>query len=141
MDTLKIYCDGGARGNPGPAASAFVALDGSNVVFKKGKFLGRATNNIAEYNSALLALRWLLANEDQHKGLNEVLVHLDSQLIVNQLTGVFKIKDQKLLALAMKIKDLEQLLSYPVKYKNIPREQNRIADFLVNETLDKKQNP
>ncbi|MAG60010.1 ribonuclease HI [Candidatus Woesebacteria bacterium] len=128
----KIYCDGGARGNPGPAASAFVVFDEKGkTVFKQSVYLGEETNNVAEYNAVLLAIKWLSS-----KNFKEALLFLDSQLVVNQLTGIFKIKNEKLQELAKQIKALGPKLKGTVKYKNVPRIENKIADFLVNEELD-----
>ena len=99
---LVVYCDGGARGNPGPAATGFLIKDsrGSTLV-AKGELLGRATNNVAEYQAVIKALKWLVKNGRrlfsgcQLKG--EIIFFLDSQLVVNQLNGVYKIKNLKML--------------------------------------------
>jgi len=130
----KIFCDGGSRGNPGPAASAFVVYDSdSKEVFKLGKFLGKATNNIAEYSAVISALSWLIENE---KTSSLIEFYLDSQLIVNQMAGSYKIKEENLKLLAIKIKKMESLFKNKISYQHIPREENKIADKLVNETLD-----
>lgn len=131
-NTLKIYSDGGARGNPGPAAAAFMVISGGKTLAKKGRFLGETTNNFAEYQGVIYALTWVL-NEKRKENIN---IHLDSQLVVNQLTGRFKIKQPGLQKLVMKIKNLERKISGKVSYFAIPREQNKIADLLVNTTLD-----
>lgn len=132
---LIIYCDGGSRGNPGLAASAFIIFDKD---FKElvgvGKYLGIATNNVAEYTAVLEALNWLLKNKDTN---NKIFFYLDSQLVVNQLNGVFKIKDSNLLSLATKIKLQEKLFTTKIIYQYIPREKNKKADLLVNKTLDR----
>lgn len=131
--TLRVYCDGGARGNPGPAASAFiVVLPDGKILVKKGVFIGETTNNIAEYKAVLFALEWLL--DLRYSG--EVIFFLDSQLVVNQMTGKFKIKNKNLLSIASKIKSLEKKFRGKIFYKNIPREQNKITDLLVNKTLN-----
>lgn len=131
--TLRVYCDGGARGNPGPAASAFIVVspDGK-ILVKKGVFIGETTNNIAEYKAVLFALEWVL--DLRYSG--EVIFFLDSQLVVNQMTGKFKIKNKNLLSIALKIKSLEKKFRGNIFYKNIPREQNKITDLLVNKTLN-----
>lgn len=130
---LRVYCDGGARGNPGPAASAFIAVspDGK-ILVKKGVLIGETTNNVAEYTAVVFALEWLL--DSRYSG--EVIFFLDSQLVVNQMTGKFKIKNKNLLGIALKIKSLEKKSKGKIFYKNIPREQNKITDLLVNKTLD-----
>ena len=130
----KIFCDGGSRGNPGQAAPAFVVYDSdSKEVFKLGKFLGKATNNIAEYSAVISALSWLIENE---KTSSLIEFYLDSQLIVNQMAGSYKIKEENLKLLAIKIKKMESLFKNKISYQHIPREENKIADKLVNETLD-----
>jgi len=129
MKNLEIYCDGGARGNPGPAASAFVVYENKKVVHKEGKYLGIATNNVAEYTAVIMALTWLTGSAD-------VIFYLDSELVVKQLTGLFKIKNEKLRELAIKVKTLEKNFTGEIVYKNLRREKNSVADSLVNETLD-----
>lgn len=130
---LIIKTDGGSRGNPGPAACAFVAKDGSgNLREKCGKYLGVATNNVAEYEGVLLALGSLPAKQGEI--LKEIDFYLDSLLVVNQLKGLWKIKDENLKVLNLKIKDSTKNLT--VSWNHIPREENFEADALVNETLD-----
>ncbi len=133
---MKIYCDGGARGNPGPAASAFVVFDeNKKVVCQEAKFLGQATNNVAEYQAVIMALGWLLKNKDKIS-FQRIYFYLDSKLVVKQLKGEFRIKNRKLQLLVLKIKELERGLDLVVNYKHIPREENKKADLLVNTTLD-----
>ncbi len=127
--TININCDGGSRGNPGPAASAFVVA--GDMQYKCGKYLGIATNNVAEYNAVIMALEWL--NKNQHTAR----FYLDSSLVVNQINGLFKVKDSNLAGLLMQVRVLEAKISTPITYSYVPREQNVAADLLVNETLDK----
>ncbi len=131
---FNVYCDGGARGNPGPAAAAFVVKDASGqVIHRQGTYLGIATNNQAEYQAVIEAIKWLSTRNMSAS------FYLDSQLVVNQLMGRFKIKDQTL-----KIKYLEimkLIASHKLTiagFAYIPRAQNSIADFQVNLTLDQK---
>ncbi len=139
---MKINCDGGARGNPGPAAAAFVVWDqAENLQFKRGKYLGKATNNEAEYWAVIEALSWLRENpaEILRQAQDDVTVNffLDSRLVVNQLNGIFKIKEPRLRELLLKVRELEQSVGVAkVSYTDVPREQNVEADLLVNETLD-----
>lgn len=134
MAEIKIYCDGGARGNPGPAAASFVVVNrDGKVVAQKGFFLGEATNNVAEYKGVLAGLHWLAQNRKSH----DATFYLDSELIVNQLTGKFKIRNETLRALAVKIRNVEQDVGGKISYKSVRREKNRLADFLVNKTLDR----
>lgn len=138
MTVLNIYSDGGARGNPGPAAAAFII---KNHLGKKitsgGEYLGHSTNNVAEYKGIILALKWLVQNHNQFLSKKQNLnFYLDSKLIVNQLTGNFKIKDSKLKVLFREVKNLEYQLNGLIDYRLIPREKNKDADLLVNEILD-----
>ncbi len=129
---LKIYCDGGARGNPGPAAGAFVVLADNKEIAAEGKSFRVATNNEAEYGAVIMAMTWLLKNNAA-----SVVFYLDSELVVKQLNGVYKIKSKKLLPLAAKIKKLERDFSGKIKFENVRRGKNKRADQLVNQTLDK----
>lgn len=134
MGALKIYCDGGARGNPGPAAAAFVVFNEKGVVvFKSGRYLNIATNNVAEYTAVLDAAHWVFKNKFS---ILSVCFFLDSQLVVRQLTGIYKLKNTTLAAIAQEIKSLERRLPGKVFYKHIPRLQNKVADGLVNRVLD-----
>lgn len=131
---LQLYCDGGARGNPGPAASAFVAVIDGRVLHKESKYLGKATNNIAEYKAMILGLSWLAK-----KGLayQSAIINLDSELVAKQMSGSYKVKSAKLKELFAKAKKLESQLSLEISYKWSPRSKNRLADFLVNKELDR----
>ncbi len=126
---IKIFTDGGSRGNPGQAACAYVVYDhAGNIRQKCGKYLGVATNNEAEYQGVIEAL---MGVSDQ-----ELSFFLDSLLVVNQLNGLWKIKEPRLRELLLKVRALEN--NRKITYSHIPREQNAAADLLVNETLDQK---
>ncbi|MFZ5932814.1 MAG: ribonuclease HI family protein [Patescibacteria group bacterium] len=131
--SLKIYCDGGARGNPGPAAAAFVVEKNGKVIFREAKFIGESTNNFAEYKAVLLAIEWLLKNKDFEP---EIIFVLDSELVAKQLAGSFKIKNENLRALYFSIKEIEKKISAKIFYTSVPRGKNRLADLLVNKVLD-----
>lgn len=133
---FKIYCDGGSRGNPGPAASAFVVEKEGKTFYKEGKAIGIATNNIAEYNGAILGLTWLVENKKEVLS-DEAIFILDSELVSKQLAGLFKIKNEKLRSLYFIAKELEKKIDKKIIYKNVSRDKNKLADFLVNQTLDK----
>jgi len=135
---LSIYSDGGARGNPGHAACGVVFSKDGKVVFKGSKFLGEATNNVAEYRGVIFALETLSKNREWSADA-PVDFFLDSELIVNQLNGKYKIKNQLLATLSFKVKKLEKNLSTKIIYQHIPRPKNSTADFLVNEELDRHQ--
>jgi len=134
MNELIVFCDGGSRGNPGKAACAFIVKDSQgNLLFQKGYTLGIKTNNEAEYLGVLAAYKWLT-----EKGLSaeKINFYLDSKLVVNQLKGLFKIKNARMAELISKIKILETSLNRRIDYFLVPREKNYLADKLVNETLD-----
>jgi ribonuclease HI len=135
MDVI-IYTDGGARGNPGPAASGTYIIDNNNKVLAKiGKYLGETTNNVAEYTAIVEGLLWVKDNKGK-MDIKKIIFFMDSQLVCSQLTGVYKIKNEKLREINFKIKILEQEIKLPIFYNHIPREQNKNADFIVNLTLD-----
>lgn len=136
---INIYCDGGSRGNPGKSASAFVVEDGNKLIYSESKYLGIATNNFAEYSAVLSALYWIKANKQEPKG--EIIIILDSELVVKQINGVYKVKDKKLKEIYLRIKNiLEKFPPLPGKqkiiFKSVSREKNKAADFLVNRKLD-----
>lgn len=137
---LNVYCDGGARGNPGPAASAFVVKENTGkILHKQGFYLGIATNNQAEYQAVLEALKFLNTSP---LALNTVTFYLDSLLVVNQLNKKFKIKDDILKEKFAEIRNyLEQLgqLEIRIIFNYVPRSYNYQADKIVNETLDNAQ--
>jgi len=143
---LFIFTDGGARGNPGPAAVGFIVKDDKGKVLRKeGKCLGKATNNIAEYQAVIEALKWIKdqltikqpARRDS-SGMQPSTINffLDSRLIVSQLNGLFKIKNHGLRQLIVEVRRLEQAVGGNVAYHFIPREKNRDADALVNQALN-----
>jgi len=137
MEELNLYCDGGARGNPGPAASAFVAIQKGKVIHKGSKYLGKTTNNVAEYGSVLLALTWLYENYKNYPDI-KITINLDSELVTKQMAGQYKVKNPNLKELYVQGKGIESKLSSKVIYNWTPREKNRLADFLVNKELDKQ---
>jgi ribonuclease HI len=130
---MTINTDGGSRGNPGPGACGAVLKDRSgNVIAQKGKFLGICTNNEAEYQGLILGLETALA-----MGTDEAEVLMDSELVVKQLKGEYRVKNEKLFPLYQKVKELEQKIG-DVSYFAIPREQNKLADAMVNKVLDEQ---
>ena len=131
---VKIYCDGGARGNPGPAAAACVVIIDNKVAYKHSKYLEKTTNNVAEYMAAKLALDWVKKNEDRVG--KDVVIIMDSELVTKQLTGDFKVKSPHLRRIHQLVKGIENNLDVEIKYKLVPRNKNKLPDFLVNETLD-----
>jgi ribonuclease HI len=131
LTDVKLFCDGGSRGNPGPSASGFAIMDmDDNIVVKKGIYLGLTTNNQAEYQALKLGLE-----EAQRMHVKEVHVYMDSLLVVNQLLGIFKVKNRDLWPIYSAIKELVPGFK-KVTFTHVPRELNKIADAAVNETLD-----
>ncbi|MBU0618788.1 ribonuclease HI family protein [Patescibacteria group bacterium] len=134
---LKIFCDGGARGNPGPAAIGFVIYNQQGeLIHRQGIAIGKATNNVAEYQGVIHSLKWLKQNYLNKYKPTMINFNLDSKLVVNQLSGLFKIKKPHLQKLVLLIKQLERELVVPVTYCYIPREKNYLADQLLNQALD-----
>lgn len=131
---LFVFADGGARGNPGPAAIGFIVKDSSGkTLVKKGEYIGQATNNVAEYQAVIEALSWLKSNIKYP--ISNISFFLDSKLIVNQLNGLFKIKNSGLRNLIIKVRQLEKEVGGNVSYRLISREKNKEADTLVNRSL------
>ena len=132
-----IYCDGGARGNPGPAAYGFVIYDSKgSKVYEEGKAIGETTNNIAEYSGVIAALRYLHKHSIITNQQSIINFFMDSKLVVEQLSERWKIKNENLRSLYFTIKELEQKVGANFSYSSVPREQNRQADRLVNLALD-----
>ncbi len=134
---IRVFTDGGARGNPGRAAiGVFVTDNKNNTLYTLGKTIGVATNNVAEYSAVVAALSWLVENKEfvgKHKTIH---FFLDSLLLVSQINGIFKIKNQRLLEFVYKIREKESQINIPIRYFHVPREQNKKADKLVNMALD-----
>lgn len=138
MSTIRIHTDGGARGNPGPAAIGVVVKNESGAVLKKiSRKIGEVTNNVAEYSAVIAGLEWLKSNVTM-KEVSNVTIHffLDSTLVVNQLNGLFRVKDSNLRNLLLHVRQLEQEAGGTIFYTYIPREKNYEADILVNQALD-----
>lgn len=130
-EEVKMFADGGSRGNPGPSASGFVILDmEENVLVDKGIYLGITTNNQAEYTALKLGLE-----EALHMGVKEIHVYMDSLLVVNQMKGVFKVKNRDLWPIHDAIK--QQAAKFQkISFNHVPREFNKLADAAVNRALD-----
>ena len=128
------FSDGGARGNPGPAAIAFVVLsDKGQVLMSNSRFIGSRTNNQAEYEALIAALE---AAVSLHA--DEIVCHLDSELVVKHLTGEYAVKNSALKKLWNKVQELNRHFK-KVSFISVPRTNRQIqkADALVNEALDK----
>ncbi len=137
-----VHTDGGARGNPGPAAIG-VLIEMTNEkkkIVEISKKIEEATNNVAEYTAVLEALRnikYQISNiKYEERKQMQIAFFLDSVLVVNQLNGKFKVKDPQLRELLLAVRLLEQEVGGLIRYAAVPREQNQWADFLVNKALD-----
>lgn len=126
-----VFSDGGARGNPGPAAGAAVLTDPAGIVREsRGKYLGETTNNIAEYNGLILGLEMALA-----AGATHVHAYMDSQLVARQSAGIYRIKNPELQKLAARVQGLRRQFA-AVTFAHVVRAENSSADHVVNETID-----
>ncbi len=129
---LEVYCDGGSRGNPGPAAYGFVIRRDSKIIKEAGGYLGIETNNFAEYTALIEALNWL---QKEYSGY-DLVAYLDSKLVVSQLSGFYKVKSPKIRELVFKVRQLEPNFG-KIYYRHITREKNKDADRLVNLVLNR----
>jgi len=130
---VNAYSDGGSRGNPGPAAAAFLILGENNEVLKtQSRFLGIRTNNQAEYEALIAALEAAIL-----LGAEETICHLDSELVCRHLTGEYRVKNADLRKLWGKVQDLKRCFKL-ISYTSVPRTNRYIqkVDQLVNERLD-----
>lgn len=128
---ITLFTDGGARGNPGPAGIGAVLYDQEkNVLAEISEYLGEATNNQAEYKALHAALL-----EAQKLGGKFLSCYLDSQLIVRQMQGIYKVKNPDLRII---FENIQQLLTQfeRVEFFHVPRAQNKVADALVNKAID-----
>lgn len=134
LTEVKLFADGGSRGNPGPSALGYAVLDmNDQVVVKKGEYLGVTTNNQAEY----LALKSGL-EEVARMRVEIVHVYMDSLLVVNQMLGIFKVKNRDLWPIHMAVKDIAAGFK-KITYTHVPRSLNKLADAAVNEALDQAE--
>jgi ribonuclease HI len=134
-EKISLYCDGGARGNPGPAAVGVVVRgQGHKLITRISRKIGRTTNNVAEYSAVLAGLEWVLENTKNA----DVEFCLDSELVVRQLKGVYKIKDVKLKELFSQVREKIMALGREPAFHHILRSKNSEADKLVNQALDGK---
>lgn len=126
----QLYTDGASKGNPGPAGAGWVLEnDQDSILVKESSFLGEATNNEAEYQALILGVKKALACE-----VEEIRIFMDSELVVRQLSGLYRVKNPRLSILFKQVKDLlSRFSSYVIIH--IPRENNREADRMANEAI------
>lgn len=136
---LKIFTDGGSKGNPGPSSIGGVGYAEAKKVFEFKKSIGIATNNDAEYQALIQALTEIIniksstfAKASADKQISKIECHSDSRLMVNQVKGLFKVNIGRIREYILKIRSIEQEINLPISYHYVPREQNKEADLLVN---------
>ena len=140
---LIVFSDGGSRGNPGQAAiGVVIKTENKDIVGQISRTIGISTNNEAEYRALLAALEYLSQNIEQLHlaSTTEIKFYLDSNLIVNQVNGLYKVKNSRLREFLYKVREIEQAVPGKIIYQLIPREKNREADLLVNQALDNQAN-
>lgn len=125
-----LYTDGGARGNPGPGGIGYVLSFADGRELTQGEYVGEITNNQAEYQALLAGMQ-----RAQQEGVTELTCRLDSELVVRQLSGEYRVKDADLKPLFEEIKNLASGF-FQIGFEYVPREENAEADALVNEAID-----
>ena len=129
----RLFTDGGARGNPGPAAAAYVLeADGGTILDARGDAIGVATNNVAEYRALVAGL-----SKAAELGIDELDVVSDSELVVKQMNGEYRVKNRALVELSQEAARLGRRIGR-VRYRAVRRAENELADRLVNEALDRE---
>lgn len=130
---LSIHTDGGSKGNPGPSSIGVLISSPDGELQRYREDIGIATNNVAEYTAVVRAYD-LIATLIKERGLiiSRLNFYSDSQLIVRQLSGIYKVKNPVMKTLVNQVKEKELLLGIPVTYTSVPREENTVADALVN---------
>jgi ribonuclease HI len=134
-----LYADGGSRGNPGPAGAGAVAFDsiGKRVV-EVADYLGETTNNVAEYEAVIRGLKALLKEfPEGHFRTHEVVVRMDSKLVVEQMRGAYKVKHPNLIPRYLELRNVIARSFHKVVFEHVPRERNTDADELANRAMDK----
>ena len=128
---MVLNTDGGARGNPGPGAIGVVLKNSDgDIILELGQYIGRSTNNEAEYKALLTGLK-----SAKEKNASSLSCYLDSELVVKQMRGEYKVKNSKLKKFFDEAKKLEKSFT-KIEYKHVPRSKNKEADTLVNKVLD-----
>ena len=139
MEQIILHTDGGARGNPGPAGAGAVAFDeGGRVIVEAARYLGRQTNNFAEYSAVILGLETLLA----HCGAaacrtSTVVVRMDSELVCKQLNREYRVKEPTLMPLHARVCELVDAAFPHLSFEHVRRAANAHADRLANDAMDR----
>jgi probable phosphoglycerate mutase len=133
---LNIYTDGGSRGNPGISGYGLVIYeDKQKVLYQEGKFLGIKTNNEAEYSGIIAAIEWVKKNKTNYN-ITQLNFFADSQLMIRQFQGLYKVKAPTLLPLYAQAQQLLAQINLPTKFTDVRREFNKLADELANQAMD-----
>ena len=138
---IHAFTDGASRGNPGHGGIGVILKNESGTVIKEEKkYLGKVTNNMAEYSALLACLQSINGLIAEKKGFtcSKLIVHSDSELMVRQLNGVYKVKDRELKKFFGRVQDTLRTSRFEFSIKHIPREENREADALANESIDEQ---
>jgi ribonuclease HI len=136
--TINIYTDGGSRGNPGIAGYGVVIYDDQKkLIYQESKFIGIKTNNEAEYSGIIAALEWVKKNKTNYN-ITQLNCFADSQLMIRQLQGLYKVKASTLLPLFALSQQLLTQINLPAKFTDIRRESNELADELANQAMDNR---
>ncbi len=150
---MEVMLDHGSKIQAIKNSPASIIQNQRSLVASFGKTIGITTNNVAEYTAVIEALKWVInniiiqysnnpinnySNNPIHKSSNdlEIQFYLDSTLVVNQINGLFKVKDANMRMLMLNVRELEQQISGTIRYAYVPREENSAADFQVNKALD-----
>lgn len=137
---MKVYTDGASRGNPGLSGAGIVILDESgNIISEEKQFLGVMTNNAAEYSALILSLEAIRKLKHKETQIPAVRFYSDSQLMVNQITGKFKVKDLQLSKFHKEFLTTAKKMNLEFSAIHIPRNENKLADKLANKAIDERE--
>ncbi len=133
---VKIFTDGGSRGNPGQSGFGVVVVDEKKqIIFEASKYLGIKTNNEAEYEGLIFGLKWLKKNESK---IDQAEFNADSELMIKQMLGIYKVKAGNLKDLNKQAREFVLAIKAKINFVAIKREFNSQADALANEAMDRK---
>ena len=134
---IKAFIDGASRGNPGQSGLGVLITDNNgNVIREIYQYLGKATNNQAEYSALIRLLREMISHEDNFKDVRFLTIHSDSELLVRQMRGEYKVKSRNIIEYHLEARKILKKLPYTVNFIHIPREENKAADRLANFAID-----
>jgi len=136
---ISVYTDGGSRGNPGPAGFGLVIYDSNRqIIYQNKQFLGIKTNNEAEYAGLIAALEWIVVNLVK-LDIQKINFYSDSQLLVRQLNGLYKVKSANIKPLFAIAQNLLGHITCPTHFTHLYRESNTLADSLANQAMDRHE--